>query len=550
MISRKSFLKSMLAGAAASVIPFKAYAQTGGNIIQTENTLPGTTDWQLTNPSANGEIQGYAGQDSINLGEYLYVYVSTTAYMFDLEVYRLGYYQGNGASLKFYIRGIPGTDQGSWVAPNPYPTGATVITSYPDAAGNETNMVDANWGAPIVLPFDPSYVPGIYIIKLIEQDTGTQWHIPFVLRDDTAAPDIFYKLPFNTDQAYNVWGGTSAYDNFRVNPLGLNDRSSYQSFNRPYWLGFGSQHLFLWEYPMARFLEELGYNVSYTTNLAIALGETTLTNAKAVITAGHDEYVSQQERAALQSALAAGVNLAWFGANNMFWQVRHGTDSSTNVGRLLINYKQSLNQPGYVPYVDPVSDLGALGLTLSTDLWASARINYPEARLLKQSWEAVALNFNAFDFVVKHANHWMYTGTGLNEGDHIPGVIGGEVDLYDLRFLSSGQTATVVGWSPYSANDQSNRITSALIVEDSSNNTAVFDAGTFFWSVALSDFQSYVYAPPAQQTGLGGWPVIPESPALRQMTANLLSRMISGSPPSTPAMRGQRSTWHSLASRP
>ncbi len=37
-----------------------AGGQQSSNLIQIENALPGTTDWMLSNPASNHEIEGYA----------------------------------------------------------------------------------------------------------------------------------------------------------------------------------------------------------------------------------------------------------------------------------------------------------------------------------------------------------------------------------------------------------------------------------------------------------------------------------------------------------
>jgi len=53
-------------------------AQQTSNPIQTENALPGTTDWGLTNPAANHEIEGYASATSVNRGSQISFFVNTT----------------------------------------------------------------------------------------------------------------------------------------------------------------------------------------------------------------------------------------------------------------------------------------------------------------------------------------------------------------------------------------------------------------------------------------------------------------------------------------
>ena len=45
-------------------------------LIQVENAKPGTVGWRITKQATN-QIQAYAGEMSINKGEYVHLYVST-----------------------------------------------------------------------------------------------------------------------------------------------------------------------------------------------------------------------------------------------------------------------------------------------------------------------------------------------------------------------------------------------------------------------------------------------------------------------------------------
>jgi hypothetical protein len=107
------------------------------NIIQQENLLPGTTSWQLTKPTPEDDtnhtfdkgIEGYASLTSARAGNTVNFAVSTTASSFNADIYRLGWYQGNGARLMRSITNIPGK-------------------SYPvPALNSRTGLVAANWPA-------------------------------------------------------------------------------------------------------------------------------------------------------------------------------------------------------------------------------------------------------------------------------------------------------------------------------------------------------------------------------------------------------------------
>ncbi len=102
---------------------------------------------------------------------------------------------------------------------------------------------------------------------------------------------------------------------------------------------------------MIYWLEKNGYNVSYTSEANVDQSGALLKNHKLFISSGHDEYWSAGQRANVESALAAGVNLAFFSGNEMFWKTRWGpsTEGTNTPYRTLTSYKEThFNAP-----VDP-----------------------------------------------------------------------------------------------------------------------------------------------------------------------------------------------------
>src|ERR1700730_15162714 len=81
------------------------------NAIQDENALPGTTSWQLSNPATHREIEGYASLTSVNQGRQIRLFVNTTETNYAIDIFRMGWYGGNGGREVFgpVIRG--GTKQ-------------------------------------------------------------------------------------------------------------------------------------------------------------------------------------------------------------------------------------------------------------------------------------------------------------------------------------------------------------------------------------------------------------------------------------------------------
>ena len=73
---------------------------------------------------------------------------------------------------------------------------------------------------------------------------------------------------------------------------------------------------------MVRFLEQNGYDVTYIAGVDTDRDGARLLNHKAFLSVGHDEYWSGPQRAAVEQARDAGVHLAFFAGNEMYWRTR------------------------------------------------------------------------------------------------------------------------------------------------------------------------------------------------------------------------------------
>src|SRR5262249_16261080 len=147
----------------------------------------------------------------------------------------------------------------------------------------------------------------------------------FVVRDDTSHSALLVQLSLFTYQAYNLYGGYSLYrglrpgltappDNTADNDPGVyvSDPRSYAvSFDRPYLdsTGDGGLGIFAtYEYNLVRWLERMGYDVTYTTDLDTHARGRLLLAHQLFVAAGHDEYWSTAMRQAVTTARDAGVS--------------------------------------------------------------------------------------------------------------------------------------------------------------------------------------------------------------------------------------------------
>ena len=382
-----------------------ATAPTQSNAISVENQKPGTTNWKIAN-QASTEIAGYAGATSVNKGGSLPIFVSLAQPgNFTIEVYRLGYYGGAGGTLVTTSGQINGITQN-----------ACIITDL------MTNLVECNWSTSYTLQVGADWTSGLYIGKLIDQSSGKQSQVWFVVRDDSSKSDVLFQSCFNTFNAYSNTGGYSLYG---FNSIG-GQRALKVSYDRPFSETTTQtdefNNLLRWEYNMARWLESQGYDVSYVTNLDVHSNPNLLSQHKVFLSVGHDEYWSLEERNNVQQARDAGVNLGFFSGNSAYWRVRfeNATNGSTP-NRIMVCYKDAATA------AEP------------TDNFRSSLNNRPESALLGVMYIGDKDDVYAgFDFVVKNSSDPYYANTGLKDGDTLSKLVGFEWDALNTNASPAG----------------------------------------------------------------------------------------------------------------
>ncbi len=309
--------------------------------IVCENLKPGnpSSEWDIGDPDADlgkagfSNIQGFASNFSSNEDSVINFKVKTDATSYRLDIYRLGYYGGMGARKIETVRPLVSLPQ---IQPDCLTEGTTGLV---DCGNWETSII---WQPPLDL------VSGVYIAKLVREDNIKGFsHIYFVIRDDNGNSDILFQTSDTTWQAYNNYGGASLYENTRFTlPYG---RAVKVSYNRPlntrletYPSGMMS-FLFHNEYPMIRWLESNGYDVSYFAGVDSASKGSEILKHKAFISVGHDEYWSGEQRANVEAARNNGVNLAFFSGNEVFWKSRweKSIDSAKSDFKTLVVYKET-----------------------------------------------------------------------------------------------------------------------------------------------------------------------------------------------------------------
>src|SRR4051812_44324773 len=468
------------------VVSTNAYSSCAApaNDIEKENCLPGTpsTVWDLpASDKGDTTIQGFATDISVNRGSTVRFKVNTPARAWRLDIYRLGYYQGNGARLVATVNPSVSLPQTQPACFNDSTTGLTDCGNW---------AVSASWTVPA------SAASGIYFAKAIRTDTGGSSHIVFIVRNDASHSDILFQAADTSWQAYNTYS---------ANFYGCNEdfnsacRAFKVSYNRPFWTRSFEPETWLFgaEYPMVFWLESNGYDVTYFTDTDTDRFGSLLLNHKLWISNGHDEYWSAGQRASVEAARAAGVHLAFFSSNSIYWKTRWegSIDGSATPYRTLVTYKETwFNSPA-----DPDS-------TTWTGTWRDPRFSppkeggRPENALMGTLTTIPGQFYGAITVPQADGRLRLWRNTEIanlpaGQTYTMPaGTIGAEVQTdvdngyrpAGLFHLSSTPVTSDVYLFDYGNTTGVGTVTHALTLYRHSSGALVFSSGTYTWSWGLS----------------------------------------------------------------
>jgi hypothetical protein len=434
-------------------------------------------------------IEGYCSRASVPAGESLAIMVSANPPSpFRIDFYRMGYYGGAGARLM-----ASGGPYRGFVQPDP-PIG-------------EERVRECGWEPGVEITIPKEWPSGVYLGKLTAEKGGWQSYVTFVVTDRRRA-DFLFQCSTNTWQAYNRWPSQfSLYDDGnKVWYWGPDVRVSY---DRPYGkycqildapLSAGSGEFLLWEFPVAFWMEREGYDVSYISNVDTHADPDGLLRAKAFLSVGHDEYWSPEMYRNVKRAIDDGVNAAFLCGNSVYGITPFGPSSAGAPNR-------ALARVGIFGPEEPQSYEG----------WPEMRrfkVNGPNEALLmgaRSTWPVTG----GGPWVCAKEGHWLFAGTGMKNGDGIPGLVGWEfhgapADLPGLEIVATGKTSGSRAEGTY---------TSVLFPGPKGNH--VFNAATIWWGDGLSEPPGYVR--PKVYTDPQG-----PDPRVQRITRNLFERFVSG----------------------
>ena len=435
-------------------------------------------------------IEAYTDKKSYLPGETIRFHVSTTTDTYSIEIRKEQWQRkvvAKATNLPGKYYPMPPYEQQSWA------TGANWPISY-------SWVIPQEWENGNYLAF--FYTPGA--------NYASAYH-PFIVR--TRVPGshskVVFVMNYNNRQAYNRWGGKSLY-------LSLVPDDSHNavavSFLRPFADSYGRGNGYWGQWELTSQLIADGFDPEFITECDISSNPAILRTYHVVVFSGHHEYISRNTYDALEAHHQRGGHLAFFSANDIYWQIRFEDNGNTMVG-----YKS------YALREDPMAGVDD---SLVTTRWDLPPVNRPAEQLQGVSYVPYSYLFEREDFIVQDCNHLIFEGTGLQNGDALGWKMAScETDYIGPKspaimdiVLSGRRDRVRAGYEKYVLVDHIDA--AAIYYEDSpkygfptGRGGQVFSAGTNEgWGDCLGDWS------PGYET-------------VRKVTRNIIQHMVDTPPP-------------------
>jgi len=326
-------------------------------------------------------------------------------------------------------------------------------------------------------------------LLVLRSAQGARSVVPLVVRDAHPGSPLLYTASSLTWQAYNKFGGYSLYHGRRHDVAG---RSRVASFNRPYDSG-GIRSLMVHDVPLVRYLEQLGHDVDYTDDLDLDQRPSQLLQHRALVIPGHSEYWTTRMYDAVEFARDAGVNVAFLGANQVYWHARLEVGPGAARRRMAVYRDRREDEAGRR---DPA---------LTTVTWSSPPLDRPQLSLTGAAFGKYG---TVAHYRVVSANSWIFAGTALRDGSVLRQAVAGEWDrvVADPR---TPENVEVLAEAPIITH-QGQATMATMSYYTAPSGAGVFNAGVTFWPCHLYGTCPGRQTPAATRR------------ALRTITANVL----------------------------
>ena len=253
-------LTAAASGLTSAIAALTVNDSSNHNSIVLENQKPGTNAWEIAYDDwvdSTAPETSELSDSSVNVGGSLDFKISLSQTgQYNIKVYRLGFFYG-GAGGRLMINTGPLAGG---------PQSPCIVTD------STTRLIECNWSTTYTLQVGTDWTSGLYIANLTDIATNKQSQIWFVVRNDASTSDILFQSSFTTFLAYNNFGDGDLYSVYEYNSTG-GQRAFKVSFDRPFAQvtidRSNYMQILRFEYPMARWLESQGYDVSYVTNVDV-----------------------------------------------------------------------------------------------------------------------------------------------------------------------------------------------------------------------------------------------------------------------------------------
>jgi len=372
-------------------------------------------------------IYGYPEQSSVRPGEHVTFRVSTDAPAFRVLIHRCGAereFMGGSELFAGCARphhlpfqdwgrpgvGLHGEELPGWAdydvpVPRNWSSGpyVAVFVEHRNSAGS--TPCSSTLGTP--------HAQALFVVREGERAGGARIN----------AAQILYKIPLFTYHAYNHVTPDGGWCLYNVpDPVDLSRPVPPSvSLHRPGG-GVGAapwdivnfdpfdptprQTFAHWDAPFVAWAERSGYRLDFCTDLDLHRDAGLLDRYRLLVSAGHDEYWSDAMRSHVEEFVHRGGNVAFFSGNTCWWRI---TFDDNGAFRRVANWSD------------------ASGPDRPENLLTG--VSFRNGGERDRNDHPVAVGYR-----VQHADHWVYAGTGLRDGD----VFGARPDEYLVGYECDG----------------------------------------------------------------------------------------------------------------
>ncbi|MCU7491489.1 MAG: hypothetical protein HF312_07795 [Ignavibacteria bacterium] len=426
---------------------------------------------------------GYASDLSAYKGDTLKFYISSHAAEYDLKIYRYG-------------------KEKELVATIPNVKGGLRQVKEEDAV----YLNGCKWPETAQIVIQKDWKPGAYLAEFPTL-SDTINPVLFFVKDKETTNRLVVVCATNTYQAYNMFGGKSAYAGYSSEggPGIWFNYSVKLSFFRPFNLNNHTNvnrgSFAAYDSKLIKWLEEEGYDVDVVSDTDLDRDSLYISKHKVLLLTGHSEYWSRKMRDNVVAFLNNGGHFMCLSGNTCWWQIRYENNYHT-----FVCYKHEPSDPFFNTEKGTQEwyTIDRENPFLGTSYENGGQTNYGTCLPWKDGFGG---------YIVRNSQHWVYDNTDLSEGDTLgyyadSSIVGYETDAALFTYRNGMPVVTgsdktplnfkLLGISPAnhaSANMPEEWATMGIFKYNKDKNPNagyVFNAATVRWAWGLQSHSTKV----------------------------------------------------------